>query len=172
MCHIFPQLKNKVLLSIGQFCDNGFTATFTAAKLHIYRGTTSFLQGTRNKQTGLWYIDLMNQQAHALSLDSPAPSPPAEANNVYALSNKRAIATYLHRTCFSPVPSTWIKPSTLVFSPPGRGSPCSSSGIICPNPKPPPRGTFAPRAPTNAPPNHRKLLLSHHRHRPCLAHLQ
>jgi hypothetical protein len=52
VCHIFPQLQNKVLLSIGQFCDSRYTATFTADTLHIYQGTTSHIQGTRNGHNG------------------------------------------------------------------------------------------------------------------------
>jgi hypothetical protein len=99
-----------VLLSIGQFCDSGFTATFTATHLTIYRDNTIFLQGQRNTSTGMWYIDLENQQKLARPAASPSKTIPApEANNVYEINNKRDIITYLHKACFSPVPSTWIK---------------------------------------------------------------
>jgi hypothetical protein len=103
LCHIFPDLKNKVLLSIGQFCDSGFTATFTKSTLRIYRNDTVYLQGQRSSTNGLWYIDLARQR------HQPDPVPPQQANNLYELTNKRDIATYLHKACFSPVPSTWIK---------------------------------------------------------------
>ena len=33
--HIFPDLKNKSLLSIGMFCDNGCLALFDDKKVHI-----------------------------------------------------------------------------------------------------------------------------------------
>lgn len=99
-----------MLLSIGQFCDSGFTATFTATHLTIYRDNTIFLQGQRNTSTGMWYIDLENQQKLARPAASPSKTIPApEANNVYEINNKRDIITYLHKACFSPVPSTWIK---------------------------------------------------------------
>ena len=103
LCHIFPDLKNKVLLSIGQFCDIGFTATFTKTALQIYLGDTIYLHGTRSSSTGLWNIDLHNQR------NQPTRTPTAEANNLYELGTKWDIATYLHKACFSPVPSTWLK---------------------------------------------------------------
>ena len=35
--HILPDLKNKALLSIGMFCDNGCLAIFDDKKVHIIR---------------------------------------------------------------------------------------------------------------------------------------
>ena len=57
-CHIFPHLKNKILLSIGQFCDAGMTATFTEEILYIYKDNYIVLQGERSTISGMWYIDL------------------------------------------------------------------------------------------------------------------
>jgi hypothetical protein len=36
LCHIFPSLTTGSLLSIGQLCDHGCTANFTATQLHIH----------------------------------------------------------------------------------------------------------------------------------------
>ena len=32
-CHLFPDMRNKALLSISQFCNNGYRATITTHKL-------------------------------------------------------------------------------------------------------------------------------------------
>jgi hypothetical protein len=102
--YIFPDLSNSALLSIGQFCDNGYTARFTNDDVTIERNNTIVLKGTRDPN-GLWN----------LSLNDQSPSTPAShelthaANNVYELQNKKDIVQYLHQACCSPVPSTWIK---------------------------------------------------------------
>jgi hypothetical protein len=108
LCHIFPKLKNKVLLSIGQFCVHGFTATFTADTLHIYKGATSYMQGKRKRTNGLWYIDLENQHKQAVPSSLTTSTTPKEANNLYTIGNQKLIILFFHRACFSPVPSTWI----------------------------------------------------------------
>ena len=101
--HIFPALSNSALLSISQFCDNGFEAHFDATHVRIMRDSTIALQGDRDASTGLWTIGLQP--------DVPRPSHTSLqlANNVHDLQRKRDIVKYLHRACFSPVPSTWLK---------------------------------------------------------------
>ena len=68
--HLFPALQNTSLLSIGQLCDSGCTATFTANTVTITRNHKPILTGTRSKATNyLWDITLPNSQplhhAHA-----------------------------------------------------------------------------------------------------------
>jgi hypothetical protein len=102
--HIFPDLSNSALLSIGQFCDNRYEARFTKHSVTIDQNNTIVLKGTRDPN-GLWNLNLNDQ----------SPSAPASqqlshaANNVYELQNKQDIVRYLHQACCSPVPSTWIK---------------------------------------------------------------
>ena len=55
--HIFPDLANSALLSIGQFCDNGYEARFTKHSVTIQQGATIILQGQRDPN-GLWVLDL------------------------------------------------------------------------------------------------------------------
>ena len=46
--HILPELTTTSLISIGQLCDHGCTATFTAANVTVdYQGAT-ILTGTRS----------------------------------------------------------------------------------------------------------------------------
>jgi hypothetical protein len=100
----YPNLSNSALLSIGQFCDNGYKVRFTKHSVAIERNHAIVLKGTRDLN-GLWN----------LSLNAQSPSAPASqqlshaANNVYELQNKQDIVRYLHQSCCSPVPSTWIK---------------------------------------------------------------
>jgi hypothetical protein len=112
VCHIFPKLKNKVLLAIGQFCDSGYQALFTATQLLIFKDGEVHIQGARHQQNGLWYVDLQNQKQTPMPPLLPVPCFPAltgHLNNVYELTTKQQIVVYYHKACFSPVPSTWIK---------------------------------------------------------------
>jgi len=53
--HIFPTLASGSLLSIGQLCDEGCTATFTKNKLYVYKDGKIILQGQRSNLTNkLW----------------------------------------------------------------------------------------------------------------------
>ena len=56
--HIFPDLKNKALLSIGMFCNNGCTTTFENKKVNIINKKTNkqIMHGTRKNQTSLYMV--------------------------------------------------------------------------------------------------------------------
>ena len=58
--HIFSGLKNKALLSIGTFCDNGYIAVFDNKAVNIINKTTSkvIMHGGRDKIIGLYMIEL------------------------------------------------------------------------------------------------------------------
>jgi hypothetical protein len=51
--HIFPALRNRALLSIGQFCDSGFEAIFTANHVTLRRNGIDELRGDRDHNNGL-----------------------------------------------------------------------------------------------------------------------
>ena len=60
LVHLFPNL-NKVLLSLGQFCDAGMKIILTKKKLLAVMDDESndvILEGTRETSDGMWYIDL------------------------------------------------------------------------------------------------------------------
>jgi hypothetical protein len=105
--HIFPDLKNSALISIGQFCDNGFEARFTKQHVRIIDNhNTTILQGNRDPTSGLWSLNLHSPLAPI----TPAPKDPDHlSNNVHELTTKRDIVKYLHQACGSPVQSTWVK---------------------------------------------------------------
>ncbi len=51
--HIFPALETHSLVSVGNFCDNGCTATFDAAGVIISKDEQTILTSTR-QPNGLW----------------------------------------------------------------------------------------------------------------------
>ena len=53
--NIFPDLGELNLISIGQLCDHGFSALFTAKDVSIVI-TTATLKCTHNTNNGLYYI--------------------------------------------------------------------------------------------------------------------
>ena len=56
--HVMPGFTGS-LLSIGQLCDSGFTALYTAADVIILDQTNSpVLRGLRSPATGLWSLDI------------------------------------------------------------------------------------------------------------------
>ena len=63
--HVFPSLASGSLLSIGQLCDSGCTATFTASTATISRNGQPIITGHRNKLSKLWTI-----------YPTPIPPPP------------------------------------------------------------------------------------------------
>ena len=111
-CHLFPDMRNKVLLSIAQFCDNGYKAIFTRDTLimeHEMDPSKTF-EGQRDQITNMWSIDLnacnMEQQA-LVPNNNDIKYTSRQSNNVYDCTLKRDIVRYLHRAAGSPVPSTW-----------------------------------------------------------------
>ena len=107
--HIFPSMRNKALLSLGQFCDNGYDVALSQSSIHIihHHDSSLSLHGTRDPSNGMWIVDI---SAAALRPSKPSPTRTTpQVNNVYELNKKRDIVTYLHKAAFSPVPSTWIE---------------------------------------------------------------
>ena len=62
--HIFPDIKNKALLSIGMFCDNICLAIFDDKKVHIINKNKKkhIMHGTRENQSSLYMVTLKPKQ--------------------------------------------------------------------------------------------------------------
>jgi hypothetical protein len=58
--HIPPGLDQQSLLSAGQMCDSGCAVTFTANKVAVTNGAAIILNGTRDKDSGVWHVPLGN----------------------------------------------------------------------------------------------------------------
>ena len=133
LVHMFPGL-NKVLLSLGQFCDAGMKIIITEDKLLAVVDDDSqevILQGSRSTVDGMWYINLSadgdvsqwssknnmsprsshnNNDSLVVNNSSPSfhPKNISQANSAYELTKKKDIAEFLSASMWNPVPETWI----------------------------------------------------------------
>jgi hypothetical protein len=83
VAHIFPDMANYYLLSVGQLCNEGYHVTFRIDGVTLYNSTSkAVLKGQQDLNTGLWRINLRS--------DKPRPTI-ATANNVYELCNTGAL---------------------------------------------------------------------------------
>jgi hypothetical protein len=102
-CHIFPHLASGSLLSIGQLCDHGCQALFTATHLVVTLHNTTILTGYRSGPYGHWLVTLS-------SMSSPCDPPPSLASTNAIAPIHSTIANriaFYHAILFSPVISTW-----------------------------------------------------------------
>jgi hypothetical protein len=87
LAHIFPQMGNISLLSLGQLCDYGCTAMFEKDQVTVYFESEVLLTGTRTRETNyLWYIDTDKPQEplhHAIE----AINQSAKAANLVAFAH-------------------------------------------------------------------------------------
>jgi hypothetical protein len=87
-----------------------------AAHVTLRRNGIDKLRGDRDHINGLWNIRLSEPPLSTpLSSAFPATAPThnmrvcEHANNVYEMRNQSDLVAYLHRACFSPTKSTWLK---------------------------------------------------------------
>ena len=112
--HLFPELSSGSLLSIGQLCDNGCTATFDKNVVKIKLHDTTVLEGPRNHTTGLWYVSLCNEQSPFLITtknklyDTKLRQLTPQALSAYHTSTLPELAQFLHAACFSPTLATFL----------------------------------------------------------------
>ena len=106
--HIFPDLKNKALFSIGMFCDNRCLALFYDKKLHIFnkKNNTHIMHGTRNNQSSLYMVPLTPKQNENMT-EFKIPERHF-AGSLYQSKSKSDLCTFLHLELWSPCTSTLI----------------------------------------------------------------
>jgi hypothetical protein len=91
--HVFPDLQNHTLLSIGVFCGAGCTVQFTDTSVQVHHHDQIILEGHR-EPPGLWKIQSQEQ---------------ASANATFTTPFKQKALTFLHASMFSPATQTWVK---------------------------------------------------------------
>ena len=99
--YIMPHLKNESLISVGKLCDDNCTVTFTKNKVDIIKNNKTLLEGERNKNDGLWDIQL-----------KPNITPTQNYKINYIVQKEKTkyeLAQYLHACAFSPAVSTFQK---------------------------------------------------------------
>ena len=115
--HIFPQLTGS-LLSIGQFCDSGFKATFEASSVIISdMNNTPVLIGYRDNKTKLYMIDL--NSVHTAPVNTTSMSEiitdmtvGATNESLYVARNQPKTVQFYHACLGSPSDSTYINAAT------------------------------------------------------------
>jgi hypothetical protein len=120
--HIFPKLTSGALLSVSQLCDHGCSVSFDSDQVTVTSDERIILTGPGNRTNGLWTVHLAPAEQ---TLPKPWILPPQNctyatqlttftaptelhqvANNAFATQTKKELVTFLHASCFSPVPST------------------------------------------------------------------
>ena len=89
--HLFPSLGDLSLVSIGQLCDAGCVANFTATDVTVSKAGTTVLQGRRHADK-LWHVQL--------------PSPPQALTAVNQSTDPADLVAFAHAALFSPSIST------------------------------------------------------------------
>jgi hypothetical protein len=108
--HIFPGLKSGSLISIGQLCDHGCSATFDSTQVRIHYQDKIIMTGTRSHVTNhLWILELDDAP---ISYPSNEPQDILEpsigtANNLMSYDTIAERIAFYHASLFSPVISTW-----------------------------------------------------------------
>jgi hypothetical protein len=109
--HIFPTLTCS-LISVGQLCDSGCTATFTANNVIIaYQGKT-IITGDRSPTNNLWYINLAAPSAvrdDNESVPHDQIEKPLSCNTVARTNHVADRIAFHHASCSYPVIFTWLK---------------------------------------------------------------
>ena len=102
--HQLPAMKTTGLLSIGQLCDHGCSATFSQHHLVIKNiQAITILVGHRNSSNGMWMVQLGGQTR-------PHSTVPPTCNAIMLSdTTKKYLAQFHHASLGSPVPSTILK---------------------------------------------------------------
>jgi hypothetical protein len=79
---------------------------FTSTDVQILVNSTTIIRGSGQPATGLWTIDLNNQPESPTSNERILGH---AANSVYEMETKSDLVAYLHRCCYSPTTSGWLK---------------------------------------------------------------
>ena len=99
-------------MSEDQLCDDGFAINFDATHVYLQK-VILLLLSTRDPTSGLYYIDfdVPTHPPHVenstdLSLSPLAATSEARAYSTHHMTTKLDLVQYLHRSAWSPVPST------------------------------------------------------------------
>jgi hypothetical protein len=116
LTHIFPQMANISLLSLGQLCDYGCEATFKHNQVTIYFEQKIVLTGTRSRDTNwLWYINNDNPKEpvhhamQAINQSAKAEDLVAFAHASFFSPNIETLKTALHRNYITNFPGLTLK---------------------------------------------------------------
>jgi hypothetical protein len=105
---VLPGL-HKSLISLGQLCDHGCDYVLLDKQYaSVIQDGVATIIGVRDPSNGMWLVDIA-PAGQVTPFPSQHPNYKHVANSVYEQTTKTALIDFLHRTCFSPVISTWIQ---------------------------------------------------------------
>ena len=100
--HIVPEMTTHNLLSVGQLCDAGCTATVTKERIEVTHDDQIILTGTRSPDTTLWHLDIPTEV-------EPETIFPYYANAAIGTNTAANMVAFMHAAFFSPAISTLEK---------------------------------------------------------------
>jgi hypothetical protein len=156
VAHLFPALKGQSLLSVGQLCDAGCDAHFTATTVTIDHQGTTVLTGHRDPASRLWIVG------------TTEPTAPDHALLVNQTTKPAELVAFAHGALFSPALSTLqtaldknyltnfpgLTSNTLRRHPPQssatiKGTRTKSARTNAPHPSPPSTSPYSPSTTTS-----------------------
>lgn len=111
---IFPDFKNKMLMSLGQFCDAGMKMILTKTSMSAITDDErqTMLQGTSSPQDGMWHLDLENTNKMTKGTRAPTIN---KANSACEIKKKEELAKFFSAAMWNPAPSAWLQAIEVVF---------------------------------------------------------
>ena len=102
---VLDDLKTGTLISLAQLCDDDCIAIFNKHDVNILKNNEVVIKGAR-LPNGLWTLPILDAPPAVPILNAP----PHQANGILRTDKpKQELATYLHATLGSPVPSTLLQ---------------------------------------------------------------
>jgi hypothetical protein len=90
---ILPGLVHNSLISVGQFCDNECSVTFTQEQVTVSRNGKDVMYGYQDPKSRLWRVDLKQKMKPEI----------VQCNHAHDNNNQKDLINYLHAACFNPV---------------------------------------------------------------------
>ena len=109
LTHVVPELNTHSLISIGQLCDAGCTATVNSDSIDISYDGEIVITGDRSKETTLWHLKYTPTSNNNSSLL------PFYANATIGSNTTKNIIEFFHASMFSPTNSTLYKALKLNY---------------------------------------------------------
>ena len=101
---IYPGITNKLLLSIGQICDDNCLALFSKNNLHIFKEDKLILSATHNFSDSLWDMSFPSTSHNHIHTSLTMNH---QINYIIQKDTaKNKLARYFHGDAFYPVTST------------------------------------------------------------------
>ena len=106
-CHLFPAMKDKVLISLGKLCDHNMEVHLTKQDITITEENNPnsiILTGKRSSTNGMWYIDLNDKNTDDICIENNLL-----VNSVYELRKQKNIINFLAKVMQNSIPDAWMQ---------------------------------------------------------------